>query len=134
MSEGFNIQVALGTSALAAPAFAAAAVDRSVHGSLDVDGRVYIHSEFEVPSASNLVGLTVADLRNNYEVHTLSVQDGDGQPLWSPPFDHRIAGGSEIAIIGPFDEVARLKEELGVTQDLVRAMGSDESVIPGSSL
>ncbi len=121
VAEGFNIQVALSESALAAPAFAAAAVDRSVEGSLDVNGRVYIHSEFQVPPNSELAGMTVSELRDQYEVHTLSFEGPDGMHHWSPPFDHTIEGGVNIAIVGPFDKVAELKEECGVSQDLVRA-------------
>ena len=121
VAEGFNIQVALSESALAAPAFAAATVDRSVAGSLEVNGRVYIHSEFAVPFGSDLVGITVSDLRDQYEVHTLSYDRPDGTHEWSPPFDYRIEEGVNIAIIGPFDKVAKLKDECGISQDLVRA-------------
>ncbi len=121
VAEGFDIQVALSSSALAAPAFAAAAVDRSVRGSLEVGDRVYIHSEFEVPAESSLAGRTVSEIRDDYEVHTLMYRDRDGETHWAPRFDLPLPGGATVVVVGPFDKVALLKEDCGITQDLVRA-------------
>jgi len=123
VAEGFNIQVAFSAAELAAPSFAASAIDRSVLGSIEVEGRVYIHSDFEVPAESSLAERTVAELRDEYEIHTLLSRDIDGIERTSPPHDHAIPGGGSIALIGPFDQVARLKEECGVTDDLVRIDG-----------
>lgn len=121
VSEGFNIQVAFSTSALAAPAFAAAAVDRSVLGSLEVEGRVFIHSEFTVPESPGMAAATVADLRSEYGVHTLGFHIDDGGLVWSPGDDVAIPGGAAIIVVGPFEEVARLKTDLGVAKGLARA-------------
>lgn len=122
---GFNIQVAFSSSALAAPSFAAAAIDRSVKGSLDIAGRIYIHSEFMVPPESALAGRRVGDVVREYEVHTIMTrgeQDGDH---WTPPPHHVIPGGCEIAVVGPFDRVEELKQVCRLTEDLVRAVTRD---------
>lgn len=121
VAEGFNIQVALSSSALAAPAFAAAAIDRSVRGSLEVGDRLYIHSEFQVPEESALVGRTIGTIRDEFEIHTLWCRTHDGDVRWAPPAAFELPGDSTIAVVGPFDRVALLKEECGITHDLVRA-------------
>jgi Trk K+ transport system NAD-binding subunit len=125
IAEGFNIQVAFSSATLAAPAFAAAAIDRSVRGSLEVSDRLYIQSEFDVPAESALAGLTIAQLRDEFETHTLMYRDTDGTEHWAPTHDHAITPGTSIAVIGPFDKVGYLKEVCGITADLVRAAPRD---------
>jgi Trk K+ transport system NAD-binding subunit len=126
VAEGFNIQVAFSPATLAAPSFAASAIDRSVLGSIDVGGRVFIYSDFDVPTESSLPGKTVSELRDGYEIHTLLCRDVDGVEHTSPAHDFAVPSGGSIAVVGPFDQVARLKEECGVTLDLVRAANSEE--------
>lgn len=124
VQEGFNIQVAFSSSALAAPSFAAAAIDRSVMGSLEIEDRVYIQSEFEVPPGSALAGQKVGDIHRDYEIHTVRIrgeQDGDH---WTPTHSHRIPGGAEIVVVGPFERVEELKRVCHLTDDLVRAATS----------
>lgn len=123
--EAFKIQVAFSTSALAAPSFAAAAIDRSVKGSLEIDGRVYIQSEFEVPPEAALAGLRVGDIMREFETHvvlTRNERDGDH---WTPPSSHRIEGGSTVVMVGPFEKVEQLKRTSKLTEDLVRAATDD---------
>ncbi|MGI9642075.1 MAG: NAD-binding protein [Acidimicrobiia bacterium] len=121
MAEALDIQVAFSSSSLAAPSFAAAAIDRSVQGSLDVGERLYIHCEFEIPEASPLAGRTVSEVRNEYEVHTLMLNDTEFGQQYAPTFDSPLPGGAIISVVGPFDQVALLKEHCGITADLVRA-------------
>ncbi len=124
IAEGFNIQVALSASSLAAPALAAAAIDRSVRGSLDVSGELFIQSEFRVPGDSELAGKTVGDLRGEYDVHTLVIKHEQADWVWAPRSHRVIPGDTLISLLGPYDKVEKLKEACGVTQDLVRALAS----------
>ena len=45
-----------------------------MRGSLEVGERFYIHCEFDVPTESSLVGKTVSQPRDVYEVHALMYQ------------------------------------------------------------
>ncbi|MEE9298620.1 MAG: NAD-binding protein, partial [Acidimicrobiia bacterium] len=115
--DGFNIQVAFSAAALATPTFAAAAIDRSVMGSFEVGERTYVLSEFGVPLESTLDGRTVAGVRDEYDVNTLAIRSL-GETNWAPKHDTPIPADSVISVVGPFAEVARLKEECGISHDL----------------
>jgi voltage-gated potassium channel len=120
VAEGFDIQVAFSASALAAPSFAAAAIDRSVRGSLEVGDRLYIHCDFEVPQESELAGKVVSEVRDRYEVHTLMIRDPTSGTDYAPAFDTPLPGGAIISVVGPFDQIATLTEDFGITADLVK--------------
>jgi Trk K+ transport system NAD-binding subunit len=129
IAEGFNIQVALSVSALSAPAFAAAAIDRSVKGSLEVGDILYIHSEFVVPPTSALTEMTVDDLKTRFGVHTLAIWNEEGRGSSEPGVDEAIPGGATVSVVGPYDRIAELKEAFGVTQDLVKAASRPSSLL-----
>ena len=124
VAEGFNIQVALSASSLAAPALAASAIDRSVRGSLEVAGQLFIESEFRVPGDSDLAGKTVGDLRGEYDVHTLVIKHEDEEWIWAPRSHRVIPPDTVVVLLGPYDKLEELKEACGVTQDLVKALAA----------
>lgn len=51
----------------------------------------------------------VADIQDEYQVHTLVCSNGKGEE-WAPGADTVIAPGSTIAVVGPFDCVQELKQ------------------------
>ncbi|MBU2547085.1 MAG: potassium channel family protein [Proteobacteria bacterium] len=69
--QGFGIQTALSTSALAAPAFALAAVDPSVIGSFYAGGELMLNLEITVGPGSALAGMTTLDLGRKGHVSVL---------------------------------------------------------------
>lgn len=120
IAEGFDIQVAFSMTALAAPAFAAASIDRSVQSSFRVADEIWINCTFRIPSESGIVALTTAQLREEYGIHTLRIAKGERE-LWAPALDSKIPQGGVIQVVGSLNDVHRLKETYGITEDLIRA-------------
>ena len=118
IAEGFDIQVAFSTSALAAPAFAAAAIDRSVIASFEVGERTFIYCRFQMPEESKLAGKMVKDLRREYQVNAVSFETLDGSHVESPKPTTPIPGGVTVDLVGPFERIQQLKDDLGITAHL----------------
>lgn len=118
ISQGFDIQTAFSSSALSAPAFATAAVDRSVKGSFYVGDRAYVYAKFPVPTSSTLDGKTVRSIRNTYALNTLMIEPPDGDPAWAPNGEDVIPADSIVHMVGPFDELSKLKKDHGISLHL----------------
>ncbi len=71
LRSGFGIETAFSTSALAAPAFAMAAVDPSIIGSFYVGEDLMLNLEITVRDGSRLNGMTTEELQNLGEVSIL---------------------------------------------------------------
>jgi Trk K+ transport system NAD-binding subunit len=72
--DTFKVQ-AMSTSALAAPAFAAAAVDPSIHTSFELDGEIMVVGEVAV--GAHLAGRTAAELHDQLGATLLRVKRGE---------------------------------------------------------
>ena len=90
--------VALVSLALAAPAFAAAAVGGNVVASLPVGTRVLVVSRLAVDADSAAAGRTIADLDRPGRCRPFLVRRaaGDG---WFPPPSDAIAPGDDVYLI-----------------------------------
>ena len=116
----FDIDAAFSASALAAPAFAAAAVDPSVRDSFYVDDVLFVHSAFEVPSGSSLTQLSVWDIWGRYDVNTLSFTDSSGSVSWHPSPTLHVPAGATIAVVGPYEHVQHLQADHGIIDPSAR--------------
>jgi len=84
--DGFNIHVAFSTAAMSAPAFAAAAADRSIKSSALVDGRLVVTSEIVISPQSCLAGRTLDYLLRQIPMNVVSHQrPGKRAALFAPP-------------------------------------------------
>jgi Trk K+ transport system NAD-binding subunit len=75
IQKGFGLKTAFSTSALAAPAFAMAAVDPRVVGSFYVDGNLMLNIEITVEKESQLENMTTESLRKQGDLSVLSHVD-----------------------------------------------------------
>ena len=116
----FDIDAAFSASALAAPAFAAAAVDPSVRDSFYVDDVLFVHSAFEVPGDSPLTHLSVWDIWGRYDVNTLSFTDASGAVSWHPSPTLHVPAGATIAVVGPYEHVQHLQADHGIIDPSAR--------------
>lgn len=118
--NSFDIEAAFSASALAAPAFAAAAVDPSVQDSFYVGKVLFVHSSFRVPEASTLPRESVWDIWGKYHVTTLSFTPESGTAQLHPgPTDH-VPPESRMAVVGPYDQVQRLQADHGIIDPKAR--------------
>jgi Trk K+ transport system NAD-binding subunit len=112
--NSFEIEAAFSASALAAPAFAAAAVDPSVKDSFYVGEDLFVYAAFWVPEDSSLTRQTVWDLWGKYDVNTLSFTSKSGAVSRHSGPTVTVPPNSTIAVVGPYEEVQRLQAEHGI--------------------
>jgi voltage-gated potassium channel len=120
ISHSFDIDAAFSASALAAPAFAAAAVDPSVRDSFYVDDVLFVHSAFEIPAGCSLTELSVWDIWGRYDVNTLSFTDRSGVVSWHPSPNDHVPEESTICVVGPYEHVQHLQADHGIIDPAAR--------------
>ena len=118
--HSFDIDAAFSASALAAPAFAAAAVDPSVRDSFYVDDVLFVHSALEVPADSTLTKLSVWDVWGRYDVNTLSFTDAAGTVSWHPGPNAHVPSNATITVVGPYEHVQHLQADHGIIDPAAR--------------
>ena len=111
IQSGFGIEVAFSTSALAAPAFAMAAVDRSVIGSFFVRESLMLNVELTVRQGTELAGMTTAELHGRANVAVLAHTDtASGQQQLHPAGAIQIQPGDTLVVSTVPEFLARLHE------------------------
>jgi Trk K+ transport system NAD-binding subunit len=95
----FDIDYALSPASLAAPAFAAAALGRSISDRLVVDGREYLFVRMHVDPGSAWVGATIGDLLRGRNAVALAYQPAIGGVRVRPSQRVPLRPGDMVAMI-----------------------------------
>ena len=96
----FNIDVSRSVSALAAPAFAAAMVERQVIGTIPVGRRVLLIAEVPVGDGPGLGGLTITEVEQRTEIRVIALQRRTEQRMdWQPPADHQLVPRDRLMVV-----------------------------------
>jgi len=103
--EGFDIHLAMSQSALAAPAFVTAAIDRTIVNSMIVENRLVVMQRWLVADKGPLCGKTVADIMREYEAGVVEHRSGETPPRLFPPPDTRLQPGDQILVQGAFERL-----------------------------
>ena len=107
VERAFDIHISRSPSALAAPAFAAAAVGRRVVATLPAGRRVLVLAQFAVEPGSAAAGRTVADLEARAEGRVLLITQA-GRQTWRPTPDAILAPGQELLVVASRSGVAQV--------------------------
>ena len=99
LQSAFNIRAAFSTSALAAPTFAAAAVNRDVTNALYVGGKFLTTQELIVAPGGALDSRLVGNIEQAHDISVLYRRNERGEDL-RPSSDYRLSGGDVIVVIG----------------------------------
>jgi Trk K+ transport system NAD-binding subunit len=100
VQQAFDIPISSSVSSLAAPAFAAALLEREVIGTIAVQRRVLLIAEVPVAAGSAVAGRRVADLARVGEVRVIALTVGRSTwPTWTPPPDTPINAGDRLTVI-----------------------------------
>ena len=83
IQKSFGINCAYSASALSAPVFAQAALSDNILASFEFGGAVVNAFQVVVDNSSPLLGLTIDQVRNNYEV-TVMMHQRNGTVDWNP--------------------------------------------------
>jgi Trk K+ transport system NAD-binding subunit len=98
VQKAFNINISRSVSYLAAPAFAAAMLEREVIGTIPVNRRVLLLAEAPICAGSSLDGATIAVADEVGEVRVIALNTDDGRTVWSPPGD-RVLRPEDVLVV-----------------------------------
>ncbi len=105
----FEIHISRSPSALAAPAFAAAAEGERVIGAVPLDVDALIFARTRVDPGTTAVGETVAGLEESTEARVLLLA-GDGPDGWLPSKDTVLVAGQELVVVATRKGLAQVLE------------------------
>ena len=109
VSKLFDLGVAFSTSALAAPAFAAAVRQQNIQQALYVDDVLVALSPLDIAEGSSLIGKTLGEIEQGFDVN-LVLHKRDARVDHRP--DHRISlqANDHIIVFGRLDGLERVKQ------------------------
>jgi Trk K+ transport system NAD-binding subunit len=107
VERAFGIHISRSPSALAAPAFAAAAAGEHVLTTIAVGARVLAVVRLRVEPGCRAEGHTVAELEAAAGSRLLVLDDGQG-PRWRPDGGVALTGGAELVAVVPRGELGRV--------------------------
>ncbi|WP_432834301.1 NAD-binding protein [Dactylosporangium sp. CA-092794] len=118
VQRAFGITASRSVSYLAAPAFAAALLEREVIGTIPVDRRVLLLAEVPVVAGSSLDGAPVAAAQDVGEVRVLAVStDGERQTVWAPPPAYVLRADDLVTVVATRLGLGNLLAQTGGTVD-----------------
>jgi Trk K+ transport system NAD-binding subunit len=107
VERAFGIHISRSPSALAAPAFAAAAAGEHVLATIAVGAEVLAVVRLQVAPGCRVQGHTVAELEGATRSRVLLL-DGPATPSWRPPGSTRLEADAELVAVMPGDELGRV--------------------------
>jgi Trk K+ transport system NAD-binding subunit len=107
VEQAFGIHISRSPSALAAPAFAAAAAGEHVLATIAVGAAVLAVVRLRVAPGCRVQGRTVAELEGASRSRVLLLDDGAGA-TWRPRGEIRLDAGVELVVVIPRGELGRV--------------------------
>jgi voltage-gated potassium channel len=107
VARGFDIFTAFSTSALAAPAFAAAATRSDVTHAFYVGDHLLNVSDMTVNAGSSLVGKQICDLERELDFSVI-LHNREGQVDLHPEPDTALKAGDQVCVFASLDVLNRL--------------------------
>ena len=118
VQRAFGITASRSVSFLAAPAFAAALLEREVIGTIPVDRKVLLLAEVPVVAGSDLDGGQVGTAQDVGEVRVLAVTtEGGRQTVWGPPASYVLCDGDLLIVVATRPGLGNLLAQTGGTVD-----------------
>jgi Trk K+ transport system NAD-binding subunit len=107
VSKAFNIQTVFSVSALAAPAFAAAATKARVDYSFRLEGQLLNVSTVQFSAGSPFIGQSIHQIETDVNCSFVGMAAADGLRL-NPDHGHIIQAGERFFIIGNLDALRQI--------------------------
>lgn len=109
MAKTLNFEGAFSSSAKAGPLFAQAAISGQILDSFEFGGTVINAVQLVVEPNTNLIGLTIDQLRGRYEVTVLLHEQSSGTLDWNPSPNNVLSAGDKLLIMTDPDGYKRLE-------------------------
>jgi voltage-gated potassium channel len=109
LQEQFNF-TAFSATAMAAPAFAAAAAGVDMTRPITVEGTSLCLARFEIPLNSHLTGQSVEQIEQQYNVSVVLLKNSHLEDM-HPPANTQLASGDAVAVLGGPSEINRLASD-----------------------
>ncbi|MDZ4806621.1 MAG: NAD(P)-binding protein [Candidatus Eisenbacteria bacterium] len=106
IKEGFDIHLAMSQSAISAPAFATAALDRSIVNSFVINNQLIVLQRQSLGAGHAWVGLTVGEVARTIGGVVVEVRAGKESRLF-PESERRLVAHEELLVQGPFENLRR---------------------------
>jgi Trk K+ transport system NAD-binding subunit len=91
--------IALSATAMAAPAFAAAAAGADITNPISVEGELLSMARLKVMPGSRLIARTVGDVEGSYDVSVVLIKHDSAQDM-HPPASQAISASDTIVVLG----------------------------------
>jgi voltage-gated potassium channel len=101
---------ALSATGMAAPAFAATAAGMDISYPITVEGQALSLARMDISPKSQLAGLSVSQVEQNYDVSVVLLRHANGRDL-HPAGDKRLAANDMIAVLGGHAQINRLAQD-----------------------
>ena len=101
---------ALSATGMAAPVFAATAAGMDISHPITVEGQALSLARMDVLPKSKLVGLSVSQIEQQYDMSVVLLRHANGRDL-HPAGDKRIAANDTIAVLGGHEQINRLAQD-----------------------
>ncbi|MGC8874459.1 MAG: potassium channel family protein [Chloroflexia bacterium] len=108
LGKGLGIRTAFSTSAIAAPAFATAAIHEGVSHSFVLEGDLLHISEIVIRSEGQLCGHTVQEIEEQLDLSVVFHQRGERRDM-HPASDLRLEAGDRVLVFASLEQLARLE-------------------------
>lgn len=108
MGALLGVRAAFSASAIAAPAFATAAIRSGVTHSFFVEGELLNVSELQVCAEGQLVGWTVQELEDRLDLSVIFLQR-EGQRDMHPAGDLALRGGDKVVVFASLEQLGQLE-------------------------
>jgi len=130
VQDAFGITISRSVSYLAAPAFAAALLEREVIGTIAVGRKVLLIAEAPVAAGSALDGGPLSQAQPGGGVRVLAITVDDGRTtVWAPPPEYVPAAGDLLTVVATRRGLGQLLRKSGASAEPHAASpGPDESL------
>ncbi len=103
LQEQFGF-VAMSATAMAAPAFAAAAAGADITNPITIEGQSLSLARLRVSQGSVLIGETVGEVEKKYDISIVLIKDHQLQDM-HPPADRKIQANQTLVVLGSLSQL-----------------------------
>jgi Trk K+ transport system NAD-binding subunit len=115
VGDAFDIHLAMSQSAISAPSFTMAAVDRSIEYSFAIDDQLVVMQRWKVCKGGPMCGRKVGEVMTEFSIGVVRRKSKEGSRLFPGP-ETMLAEGDELLVEGEFTSLMKLATRMDRTR------------------